>query len=256
MPNVISRAAWNARPPKKGTVSTSWAKRTGFMVHYSGANKLQSVRSIQDYCMDKRGFLDIDYNKLVDYKGLAYEGRGWLVVGSHALNNNTPNIGVCAIGTDADITTEQMDTIRWFYDDAVRLKRLHTGDPHASLAKRFHGMVGNTDCPGDKLRKWVLAGMPDPKPAPAPSAPKPAPQPAAPRFPGTALKRGMRNNQNVRIYQQRLKTRGWKISVDGDFGPDMEHVVRQFQREKGLAATGTVNRTTWGAAWSAKITDS
>lgn len=247
MPTIITRAQWGARSPKATPVRVSPSSRTGFMTHYSGANKLQTVRSIQNYCMDNRGFNDIDYNFLVDYKGNIYEGRGWDVVGSHVANNNTPNIGVCAIGVDADITDAQKSAIAWLYAQAnARCKK--------TLKKLVHSDLASTSCPGSKLRAWVKAGMVDPIKPPAPTPPKPTP-PAYPKFAGKVLKRGMNNNAEVGKFQLKLKQRGWRITVDNDFGPATEAVVKSFQREKGLPVTGQVNKTTWDKIYTAPVTN-
>jgi hypothetical protein len=170
--DIVTRAEWGARPPSGPIAMTTWRARTGFVVHYSAANKDQTVRSIQNYQMDHNGWSDIGYNFLVDYHGRIYEGRQgtWLAVGAHVEGHNTENIGVCAIGTDADITTVQMAGVRWLYDEACRRKG-------SALAKRYHSQYANdprpganvTSCPGDRLRNWVRAGMPVTPPAPPPA---------------------------------------------------------------------------------------
>lgn len=235
---IISRAEWNARPPDN-IVLVAWSQRTGFCTHYSGANKNQTVRSIQNYCMDERGFSDIDYNFLVDYKGNIYEGRGWDKRGSHVLNHNTENIGVCAIGTNADITPAQMHSIRWLYDEANRRKG-------GILAKRTHrGITHATDCPGDVLAHWMEQGMKDPLPPPAATHPA---------YPGTVLRRSSVYNANVKIWQERMDERGWSLEVDGLLGPETVRVINAFQKEKGLTVTGNINKATWDAAWTRPIT--
>lgn len=164
--DIVTRAEWGARAPTKGGFPlTSWSARTGFVVHYSAANKFQTVRAIQNYQMDTRGWRDIGYNFLVDYRGIAYEGcRGtWLAIGAHVANHNTANLGVCAIGTDADITVAQMDTIRRLYDEAC-------DRANKTLSRRIHrGISGaSTECPGDRLARWVGLGMPLSTPPPNP----------------------------------------------------------------------------------------
>src|SRR4029078_1414527 len=49
----------------------------------------------------------------------------------------------------------------------------------------------------------------------------------APRFPGE-MKRGSRGT-GVKTFQSKLKSRGWDINVDGEFGPQTERVVKAFQ---------------------------
>lgn len=61
------------------------------------------------------------------------------------------------------------------------------------------------------------------------------------------------NKSDVRLLQAALRDRGWNIEVDGNFGPQTEAVIRQFQRNKGLSVTGKVGWTTWNALWTKKI---
>jgi hypothetical protein len=76
--------------------------------------------------------------------------------------------------------------------------------------------------------------------APAkPAKPKP---PAA--YPGHVLKRGSKGT-NVKKLQQRLKQRGWKITVDSTFGPRTELAVRGFQGKNRLHEDGIVGPATW-----------
>ena len=94
----------------------------------------------------------------------------------------------------------------------------------------------------------------------AKSAAKSAAQPAAlaakggavPAFPGLLVKG--KTGAGVRALQQRLKARGWKITVDGEFGPKTDHIVRAFQKDKGLTVDGEVGPRTWSALWTTAIT--
>jgi hypothetical protein len=158
--DIISRAEWGARPPRS-IYTTTWDRRKIFVVHYSGASASQSVRSIQDYCMDHKGYSDIDYNALVDTAGRIYEGRIgiWLTIGSHTLNHNTEGIGVCYIGEDTTPLTEAAKTaIRWLFDEANRLKA-DAGFP-TPLDPGPHSRWVSTSCPGDTIRAWLNQGMP------------------------------------------------------------------------------------------------
>lgn len=150
--NIISRAEWGARKPKSRS-TTTWAARREFIVHYSEGPTSQTVRQIQNFHMDSRGWSDVGYNFLVDVKGRIYEGRGWLVQGSHAPGHNTSGIGVCMIGRDGDATDAAKRSIRWLYDEAVRRKG-------GTLKALGHRDVYATSCPGNELHAWVRAGMP------------------------------------------------------------------------------------------------
>ena len=59
------------------------------------------------------GWDDIGYNFLVGEDGNAYEGRGWDVVGAHALSWNNESHGICMMGTFHTILPNQaaLDTI-------------------------------------------------------------------------------------------------------------------------------------------------
>ncbi len=89
---------------------------------------------------------------------------------------------------------------------------------------------------------WVdMSGMFEAAPAPTP-----APVTSAPVYPGQITRRGS-VGPRVRTIQQRLKDRGWRITVDGVYGPATEAVIRAFQREKRLGVDGVVGPRTWAA---------
>jgi len=251
--DIISRAEWGARAPRSRT-TTTWSKRTEFVVHYSEGPTSQTPRQIQDYHMDHNGWADIGYNFLVDVKGRIYEGRGWLTVGAHATGHNTSGIGVCFIGRNGDATDAAKKSIRWLYDEACRRKG-------KSLAKKGHRDVTATNCPGDDLYRWVKAGMPvsgsggssgGGSSKPPASQPKPS---KAPKWPGRYITQPpMMRGEDVRTWQAQMRKRGWSIAVDGVYGPASERVCRAFQKEKGLVVDGIVGPKTWRAAWEAPIT--
>jgi resuscitation-promoting factor RpfA len=108
--------------------------------------------------------------------------------------------------------------------------------------------------------------------APAAAAPAPAPAAAAaPKanrsrtaavkaaqvpFGGTVTTANVgQSRQDVRAWQARMRERGWKISVDGRFGPQSASVAQRFAAQKGLqAAPGSLNSTVYTAAWSLPVT--
>lgn len=128
---------------------------------------------------------------------------------------------------------------------------------------------GNTDYAGGRsggrvmrqVRRANIAGYGRPAYADAPSAPPSAPPPAPPAPPHTHVpaypgltREGMRNSGATRAYQQRLKDRGWRITVDGDHGKGTTAVLRAFQAEKGLGADGVGGQNTWRALWATQVT--
>lgn len=151
---IVSRAEWGARPPKS-VQRTTWATRIGVAVHYSDGPPTQTPRQLQNYAMDSLGYSDTHYNFFVDQAGTVFEGRGWLVVGGHALGQNTPWVGICFIGRNADVTAAAEKSIREFVAEAERLAG-------KTMLVSGHGQLPdqNTDCPGETLRAWIAAGMP------------------------------------------------------------------------------------------------
>jgi hypothetical protein len=68
------------------------------------------------------------------------------------------------------------------------------------------------------------------------------------------IKLGDRGREVVAV-QTRLRQRGWKIDIDGVFGPGTAEVVEAFSREKHLLALpGVVGPGVWNALWSTKVT--
>lgn len=242
---IISRKEWGARSPRS-RVTTTWDRRIEFVVHHSEGPTTQTPRQIQNFHMDSRGWSDVGYNFLVDEDGRIYEGRGWLVIGAHAHSHNTSGIGVCFIGRDGDdVTDKAKASIRWLYDVACR----HAG---RTLAKRGHGELSHnsTSCPGRTLQRWVDAGMPV---VGAPVRP-PAKPSTPPAFKRTLRQPPLMRGEDVETWQRRMRARGWRIDVDGWYGPASESVCRAFQKDKRLKVTGDVDRKTWDAAWTAKVT--
>ncbi|WP_344580843.1 peptidoglycan-binding protein [Nonomuraea roseoviolacea] len=86
------------------------------------------------------------------------------------------------------------------------------------------------------------------------TVPRPPVKPAhVPQYPG-ALRRGSVGSA-VRVFQARMKARGWRLDVDGIYGADTERVVEGFQREKRLGRRdGVADAETWRAAWLAEVT--
>lgn len=152
----VSRAEWGARSPQCSILPLNRSRVSLFIVHYSGASRTQSVRSIQNFCMDNKGHCDIDYNRIVrgEYD---YMGRGW-GTGGHTLNHNSISYGVCMIGVDGDATDDDKRTIRGIYDQVcAELGRQLTMTTHRNVLGASY-----TSCPGNELDAWVDSGMPMP----------------------------------------------------------------------------------------------
>lgn len=53
--------------------------------------------------------------------------------------------------------------------------------------------------------------------------------------------------ETVTLLQQLLVSRGYVIGIDGDFGPETEKAVRDFQNKQHLGVDGVVGPKTWTA---------
>lgn len=143
--------------------------------------------------------------------------------------------------------------------------RNYTGpNPHTA---HVHVSIYQSKSAEDNKGTWGIKGTGK---APAPSKPKPSkPGTKAPAFPlpsGHWYGEESKNPKNhsgyyskdragIKKFQQRLKDRGWKIGVDGYFGPQTKKVVGQFQAEKpGLTKDYAVGTKTWSAIWESPIT--
>ncbi len=60
------------------------------------------------------------------------------------------------------------------------------------------------------------------------------------------LRRGMKVDQVAEL-QRQLAAAGFPVTIDGDFGPGTEAMVKAFQRARGLEADGIVGAATWSA---------
>lgn len=93
----------------------------------------------------------------------------------------------------------------------------------------------------------TVGGTPPPTPVPIPGG--------APPWPGRVLKQPpVMRGDDVHQWQQQMANRGWRLTVDGVYGPGSEELCRKFQTEKGLTADGKVGPNTWTATWTAAVT--
>jgi GH25 family lysozyme M1 (1,4-beta-N-acetylmuramidase) len=145
----------------------------------------------------------------------------------------------------------------------------------------FTGIVGGKTVDLDEFTSKVLvpaftygtpAPVPQPAPAPAHVDNGSCPAPAFPLGNGQYFgpEGGGKNSisgyhshrDDLKRWQQRMKNRGWNITVDGLYGQggdktphgNTADTVGQFQCEKGLKADKLIGPQAWAAAWTAPIT--
>lgn len=192
----------------------------------------------------ERGWRDIGYSFGVCPHGYVFEGRGWDHEQAAQPGGNTTWYSCTFMTGDGEaVTSAQLEAWR-------ELRALARGSHGVAAAVRCHSDFISTSCPGTLIRKMVRDGVLSK--APVDGVQKPS---ASPPFPGYALRQPpVKHGSAARTWQQRMKDRGWSLTVDGWYGPDSEKTCRAFQKEKGLKVTGDVDKTTWDATWKAKIT--
>ena len=198
------------------------------------------------------------------------------------VGNNEKPTAECVAGIK-----DAVRRIRKVHPKASRI-RGHQQSPDASTAcpgAHLMGLVrsGGLEPGGTVSVPSGGASVPAPKPAskPKPSASKapafPLPRrkgglyyygpPSGPKTsvsgrtrnsgaPGdVVLQAGRWYSKGLKMWQQRMKDRGWSGigAVDGRFGPATEKVVRQFQKSKGLGVDGKIGPGTWAAAWTEPV---
>lgn len=115
---------------------------------------------------------------------------------------------------------------------------------------------GGTRGAADRQARWVRAGTLGDAILPGKvSATPPKPPGPVPKLHVDYFGRGHNDrHSDVRVWQAKMSSRGWRIAVDGIFGPASESVAKSFQREKKLAVDGKVGPKTWNATWNAPVT--
>lgn len=274
MTTFLTRAQWGARPAV-GTGNALNATPDGAVIHWEGP-KMGSrphsecgaiVRGIQAFHMGpQRGWADIAYNLLVCEHGVIFEGRG-RGKGSAANGTTDSNrrfYAICALVGQGD---PQPPALVQGIKDAVALTR-SWGTKSAVLG---HRDTNQTACPGDALYGMVRSGVFGAGNVPAivrpPASSVPAVGTKAPPFPlprgwyfgpSTGPKASVSgyygHRADLKRWQEQMADRGWKIDVDGLYGPNTRKIAKAFQAEKGLDDDGLIGAQTWAAAWTAPRT--
>ncbi|MQA94424.1 MAG: peptidoglycan-binding domain-containing protein [Streptosporangiales bacterium] len=246
----VSRSDWGAKygrgptniTPQRGGVAIHWeGPKMGTFPHSSCDDK---VRGIERFHVQSNGWDGIAYTLLVCPHGYVFEGRG---LGRRTAANGTNDsnqryYAICALIGKGDAVPEALlDGMR----DGVAYLRDHD----AGNDVKPHSAFFSTECPGDRLRKWISGGTGGGDGGGGGGGGK------APAWPGVYLKHPPpTEHSSARTWQSRMRQRGWTISVDGVYGPQSKEVCIKFQREKGLDADGIVGPATWKATWTSPVT--
>lgn len=258
MVNLVPRGSkgWRARD-SKGEVLLALPPK-GTKIHYVGGRVdpgtvknhkacVELVKGIQRHHMDVNLWADIGYTALACSHREVFVGRGpGVLCAANGAGLNAAHYAVCALVGDSGLVVPPAGMLHALVDAIEWLRR----EGSAGAQVRGHRDGYNTECPGEWLYEWVGRGYPRPGEAGAEAG-----EPSAPAWPGRVLQwPPLMQGDDVRQWQAKMRRRGWRITVDGWYGSESTEVCRAFQREKGLKATGRVNRRTWEATWSAPVT--
>lgn len=243
------------KDPKKAWTKFK-GKPKGLAFHWEGTDvkigdleqSKKTIKAIQNSHMNNKteGYIDIAYNFAYDHLGNIFELRGWdnKSGANGGTKANDEYVAVCYLGGPKTPFTEEAK-------NALREIRKEANARGIGADNKPHSAFKATQCPGSEITNFIkdFKGS-------GSSTPQPAPQPAtnntAPPFRG--LQRRGAKNTFVYQFQAKLRDRGWRITVDGIFGPRTEDIVKQFQREKGLQVDGLVGEKTWAAIWHSPVT--
>ncbi|MGW8761835.1 peptidoglycan recognition protein family protein [Streptomyces sp. NPDC055815] len=248
-PAVADTAAWGARPasspvrvlptpPQKIIVHHTDSPNT---TDYSQAQAFQIARSMQNWAMDDRHWIDTAQHFTVSRGAYVMEGRHsslaalrggtQTVESAHCVGQNTVGIGIENEGTYTAVDPR--------------------GEQYAALVElcayicrqyglRAYQIYGHRDfnatlCPGDRLYALLPQLRRD-------VAARIGGDPTAPVWP--VLHNGDAGDR-VRALQHLLVRRGATITVDGAFGPATEQAVRDFQTLVTATSDGYAGNQTW-----------
>jgi hypothetical protein len=245
-PTILSRAAWGFSGWRGTTYHVDLAARDYFFNHYYG-NKMPEQYRLGvalpkhiDALHKANGWVGIGYGYVIDLDGVAYEGRGWSLVGAHCPNFNTRGMSVMyAVGGDQKLTDAQKATGRWFRERHAASR----GDK--ILTTVVHGDRYPTSCAGDaSVNPWVHGGMLLPlgpaSPIPSlPPVPQPAPVPPVVIKPSFKLSVDGRLGRNtISALQTRLRAAGMRgldnrpLAIDGINGKNTTAALQRYLNAK------------------------
>ncbi|XP_011211382.2 peptidoglycan-recognition protein SC1a/b [Bactrocera dorsalis] len=157
-----SRSAWQAAPPLHTPTHTTLPNGVSHVIiHHtatpasacrSNANACAAtVRAIQRNHQQQRGWDDVGYNFLIggsDERAEIYEGRGFDVVGAHAVGYNSRSVGIALIGdwTDDLPPLSVLDKLQQLITYGTQM-----GHIQRDYVLLGHRQVKSTDCPGNRL---------------------------------------------------------------------------------------------------------
>jgi len=160
---ITPRAAWGAKAAKPD-MTLNPEKRIIAIHHTAGVanSDRATVKNIQSYHMDTRGWSDIGYHFLVAPNGTIYEGRELQYQGAHVYGHNAGSIGLNFLGCfdSVECHAPQYPAVASVTDAMIRsmgqlvgVLCAHYGiDMNEQNIKGHRQFAGaQTACPGDRI---------------------------------------------------------------------------------------------------------
>jgi peptidoglycan hydrolase-like protein with peptidoglycan-binding domain len=228
--------------------------------------------SVDEWVRDRRGLTDaasaIDIGNFSGLRRLSL----WLVAQCEANAPDTRDIREIIYSPDGK-TVKRWDRLNK-RDGGDGSHRSHTHISYArdsehrdktALFKRYWNEVDQNE-PLPQLPTRIPAPTPHydfPLPNDHYFGPKDGPDSSVSGFHGRVFD-GKPDHEWIRIFVRQLRKRGWnareggayltRYGNDGRYGPELEKLVRAFQRDQGLRVDGYIGPRTWKAAFENPVT--
>lgn len=111
-------------------------------------NQNQSVEGIRQYHKASRGWSDIGYHYLIDFKGKVYPGRSVEKPGAHVAGHNSHTIGVCLFGLH-NFTEAQMRAL------PVLISEIQKKFGNKLAVKSHNEYTNSKTCPNFMLKDFL-----------------------------------------------------------------------------------------------------
>jgi hypothetical protein len=148
---LVRRSGWGAVEPRGKPIPIATPVASLFLHHSAGPDGgPQTVRGIQRFHMETRGWNDIAYSWLYSPRDrVFYEGRGPGFAGAHTRGHNRASHAVCVLGN-----YETSALPPHAIDDLANWARWH-GTSWGPNRYRPHFDVNATKCPGKNLANVI-----------------------------------------------------------------------------------------------------
>lgn len=150
---IIPRSGWGARAPKCSQ-ALALPVRFAFIHHTAGSapttesSEKATMRGIQNFHQNDRGWCDIAYSFVIMPSGRIYEGRGWTRVNGATKGYNSNSIAICWAGNYENIAPTAASIAA---GQALLAQGVREGYLTPDFQLFGHRDKGTTACPGRHL---------------------------------------------------------------------------------------------------------